>query len=142
MPASTFRRWVRRGIVRPSTFGLDDEGNRDECFTLADVVVAFLVRSQGGKGTLASRTESASQQLVKMSETHVRELLIPANLRSAVEIDPGRLDGAPVVRGTRVPTALFSGSRLEAFSGEFPAVTNKQARAAADFERLLDEAAC
>lgn len=128
--------------MRPSAIGLNGEGNRVECFTLADVVVAFLVRSQRGEGTLARRIESASQQMTKMSEADVRELLIPASLRSAIEIDPGRLDGAPIVRGTRVSTALFSGSRLEAFSGAFPAVTSKQARAAADFERLLDEAAC
>src|SRR5690606_36468402 len=38
IPVSTFRRWVSRGIVPPSTTGLDDGGQPQPSFALADVV--------------------------------------------------------------------------------------------------------
>jgi uncharacterized protein (DUF433 family) len=56
----------------------------------------------------------------------------------AVERDAGRMSGAWVFRGTRVPvTALFenleSGARLEEFLEWFPGVTREQAEAVLGF---------
>ncbi len=80
-----------------------------------------------------------------MPETELREALIPDSFRKTIEIDPGRLDGTPVVRGTRLPTALFRGisdTGAGPLSDEFPSLSAGQIRVALDFERFLDEAAC
>lgn len=145
VPASTFRRWVRRGVVRPSTTGLDENGRPQQSFALADVVLAYLVRRDDLGSKLAARAAAAAAQLAAMPESELRESLIPANFRKTVEIDPRRLDGAPVLTGTRFPTALFrdnSDTSEVRFSDEFPSLSQEQTRAAADFERFLDEAAC
>jgi uncharacterized protein (DUF433 family) len=145
IPGSTFRRWVSRGIVRPSTTGLDDGGQPQPSFALADVVLASLVRNASPGTTLAARVAAAAEQLATIPETELRESLIPANFRTTIEIDPGKLDGTPVLTGTRFPTALFrdiSDTSEGRLSDEFPSLSKEQTRAAVDFERFLDEAAC
>ena len=55
-------------------------------------------------------------------------------LSKSVEIDPERLGGEPVFRGTRVPVKslfdhLSAGDSLEAFLDDFPGVTREQVQA-------------
>jgi len=54
--------------------------------------------------------------------------------RHCIERDPGRLGGAPVFRGTRVPVKslfdhLSAGDSVEVFLADFPGVTRKQIEA-------------
>src|SRR5690606_547569 len=76
----------------------------------------------------------------------LESILVPDKFLPYVEISSQRADGLPVVRGTSVRTALVR-SALEAvsereFSTEiYPHIDLQAARAARDFERMLDKAA-
>lgn len=80
-----------------------------------------------------------------MTPAETRETLIPAEFRAAVEIDPARIDGAPVVRGTRLPVAFIrtvadrGNTDFESVIPGTPAVT---VQAAVDFDRFLDRTVC
>jgi uncharacterized protein (DUF433 family) len=55
-------------------------------------------------------------------------------LEEVIEVDPEKLSGTPVFRGTRVPIRnlfdyLDGGDDLEQFLDEFPTVTREQAQA-------------
>ena len=67
---------------------------------------------------------------------------------TVVEIDPEKLSGAPVFRGTRVPIqnlfdCLEDGETLEQFLEQFPTVTREQVSGVLELskERLLDSEA-
>ncbi len=62
---------------------------------------------------------------------------------SAVERDPGRVSGAWVFRGTRVPVAalfenLESGARLDEFLEWFPGVGREQAEAVLEHAAYIE----
>ena len=67
-------------------------------------------------------------------------------LSNSVEIDPARLGGEPVFRGTRVPVKslfdhLSAGDSFEAFLDDFPGVTREQVQAVVEVAglHLLEE---
>ena len=67
-------------------------------------------------------------------------------LSKSVEIDPERLGGEPVFRGTRVPVKslfdhLSAGDSLETFLDDFPGVTREQVQAVVEVAglHLLEE---
>ena len=67
-------------------------------------------------------------------------------LSKTVEIDPERLGGEPVFRGTRVPVKslfdhLSAGDSLETFLDDFPGVTGEQVQAVVEVAglHLLEE---
>jgi len=69
-----------------------------------------------------------------------------SRLSKAVEIDPERLGGEPVFRGTRVPVKslfdhLSAGDSLETFLDDFPGVTREQVQAVVEIAglHLLEE---
>ena len=69
-----------------------------------------------------------------------------SRLSKTVEIDPERLGGEPVFRGTRVPVKslfdhLSAGDSLETFLDDFPGVTREQVQAVVEVAgwHLLEE---
>ena len=67
-------------------------------------------------------------------------------LSKSVEIDPERLGGEPVFRGTRVPVKslfdhLSAGDSMETFLDDFPGVTREQVQAVVEVAglHLLEE---
>jgi uncharacterized protein (DUF433 family) len=71
---------------------------------------------------------------------------LETTLAECVEIDPARLGGVPVFRGTRVPVkSLFdhvrAGDSLEVFLDDFPGVTREQAQVVLEAAgiRLVEE---
>ncbi len=68
-------------------------------------------------------------------------------LAAYVSVDPGRLGGEPVFRGTRVPVkSLFdhlkAGDTIEVFLDDFPGVTRKQVEGVLELSEMsiLDDA--
>jgi len=57
------------------------------------------------------------------------------DIKDVVNVDPGRMSGAPCFTGTRVPIAhlfefLETGETVDEFLRQFPSVTREQAMAA------------
>jgi uncharacterized protein (DUF433 family) len=70
--------------------------------------------------------------------------MLSASLDKVVSVDPERLGGEPVFKGTRVPVrSLFdhlkAGDGIEVFLDDFPGVTREQANAVLELaeEELL-----
>ncbi len=85
--------------------------------------------------------------MTAQTETSPRGALL-ARLAQCTEVDPSRLGGVRVFRGTRVPVrSLFdhlrAGDPMETFLNDFPGVTRQQAEAVIELaaEELLAGAA-
>lgn len=68
------------------------------------------------------------------------------NVKELIEVDPEKMSGAPVFRGTRVPINhlfdyLRAGDSVDVFLDDFPTVTREQALGVLELmrERLLTE---
>jgi uncharacterized protein (DUF433 family) len=68
------------------------------------------------------------------------------NIKAIIEIDPEKLSGTPVFRGSRVPISnlfdcLEDGETVDAFLDQFPTVTPEQVLSLLEIskERLLAE---
>ena len=62
------------------------------------------------------------------------------NIKEVVEVDPEKLSGVPVFRGTRVPIShlfeyLEKGETLDEFLDQFPSVSRDQALAALELSK-------
>lgn len=70
-------------------------------------------------------------------------ILVPRRFREYVEINPKVMGGEPVVRGTRVPTALLAmlrdnGKRLNDIVHIYRPIAESSIRKAIEYERFLD----
>ena len=68
------------------------------------------------------------------------------NIKDLVEVNPKKMSGVPVFRGTRVPIqnlfdCLEDGDSLDAFLDDFPTVSREQAQGVLELskEKLLAE---
>jgi uncharacterized protein (DUF433 family) len=68
------------------------------------------------------------------------------NIKAVIEIDPEKMSGTPVFRGSRVPISnlfdcLEDGETVDAFLYQFPTVTREQVLSVLELskERLLAE---
>lgn len=62
------------------------------------------------------------------------------NIKDVVEVDPDKMSGVPVFRGTRVPIGhlfeyLEGGETLDEFLHQFPSVTREHALAALELSK-------
>jgi len=62
------------------------------------------------------------------------------NIKDVIEVDPEKLSGVPVFRGTRVPIGhlfeyLEKGETLDEFLDQFPSVSRDQALAALELSK-------
>ena len=62
------------------------------------------------------------------------------NIKEVIEVDPEKLSGVPVFRGTRVPIGhlfeyLEKGETLDEFLDQFPSVSRDQALAALELSK-------
>ena len=112
----------------------------------------FVESDDGWDVTTATRGgQQAERHLLGADFAALREradaLLAPAEHRGTVAIDPAIREGAPVVAGTRIGTAVISalhrrGLSVDAIQRDYyPWLTVEQLQGAIDYEHFLDVAA-
>ncbi len=105
----------------------------------ADLIVAFLPEKQEWNPVAASKGPQKMEVIFfpELIEELKREL-VPERFRY-IEIDPRVLAGAPVIKGTRIPTSVVYSIKKEGQDPKeaYPDLTNDQIKDAEAYEEFL-----
>lgn len=127
-------------------FGPPDSSTWDQAHVYVIGKDVFAQKPDGWETTLATRGGQRAEMRVlgELTEEEAA-LLIPKSYRDYVEIDLNVMEGHPVVRDTRVPTALLAemfdeGMSLDLLADLYAPISREAIWKAVSFEKSLDEA--